>query len=317
MTAFTIYPDNPLEIETEIPVFDTTTRKEIPLTAGTVTAFLASSNLNGATAIDPSVSVTMLAPLTGKKKWLAKFAASVMTFPLLNGMFGKPPVAGLVLTSLFENAPDSAIAVPPYASAFTRIAWSLQAGTWGIRNGKAYGATEDPDPTTGGFAILSADTGVMSWDVTVVLGAIGVEFALQLGSDVITTFGGITVECLAGVLIVYSQTIASNIPTPRAAFEYHPQPGDTLRVLLTQDSTLTIWINGTLALPAANGFTADQRPGSLLSLYVQDTVMEVASVQVMTAPVPDPYIVLTMANGFREVIGPGQYLETKVAEISA
>jgi hypothetical protein len=71
---------------------------EVPVTTGTVTAFLATSNSPTATAADPSLSVS--ATYTGADGvWLAKFDKTVMLSTLLDAKFP----AGVTPYLIVEN----------------------------------------------------------------------------------------------------------------------------------------------------------------------------------------------------------------------
>jgi hypothetical protein len=71
----------------EITIMDVdSTGTEVPVTTGTVSAFLATSNVPSATAADPSLSVSAVYTGAGGV-WLATFDKSVMTEATLGTAF--------------------------------------------------------------------------------------------------------------------------------------------------------------------------------------------------------------------------------------
>ena len=90
------YPSNPLILEVELETIDLTTGRKSPLTTGTVTAFIATSNIDSAVAASGGLTVT--AVHTNGKKWLIAFSASQLTFAVLNPIFSTvPPTPYLII----------------------------------------------------------------------------------------------------------------------------------------------------------------------------------------------------------------------------
>jgi hypothetical protein len=91
MTAppLTLYALNDFFVKTKLFAGNPTTGAVTPLTAGTVTAFLATSNTASATAADPALS--MSPTHLGDGVWLIFFDAAVLTTALLDPLFGSTP----------------------------------------------------------------------------------------------------------------------------------------------------------------------------------------------------------------------------------
>lgn len=85
MTTFTLTPLNDFALTAEMRTPNLVTGKSEPLTSGSVTAFLATTNTQTATAADPSLSV--ICTHVGRGVWLAHFDASVLPLALLNTLF--------------------------------------------------------------------------------------------------------------------------------------------------------------------------------------------------------------------------------------
>ncbi len=79
--ATSLYPLNDLGLFVKLKDINATTGVVTPLTTGTVTAFLATTNTPAATAADPSLSVSATHISNGK--WLVFFDAAVLTASLL------------------------------------------------------------------------------------------------------------------------------------------------------------------------------------------------------------------------------------------
>lgn len=83
--ATELSPLNDLAFFAKLQQVSTSTGAKTPLTSGTVTAFLATSNAADATAADASLSVSAVHVTGGK--WLVFFDASVLTLTLLETHF--------------------------------------------------------------------------------------------------------------------------------------------------------------------------------------------------------------------------------------
>lgn len=83
--ATALVPLNDLAFFVKLQEVSTSTGAKSPLTTGTVTAFLATSNAADAIAADPTLSVSATHISGGK--WLVFFDASVLTLSLLEGLF--------------------------------------------------------------------------------------------------------------------------------------------------------------------------------------------------------------------------------------
>lgn len=83
----TMYPSNDLAVTVTLQEIDSLTGVKNPLTTGTVTAFIATSNSPTATAADPSLSVSATHLNNPAGKWLIFFDASVLTPALLSSLF--------------------------------------------------------------------------------------------------------------------------------------------------------------------------------------------------------------------------------------
>src|SRR5690348_629197 len=85
-TPLTLSPLNDFAVKAKLKQIDPATGDVGPLTTGTVTAFLATSNSATATAADPSLSVD--ADHLGDGVWLVSFDGAVLTPELLDPLFG-------------------------------------------------------------------------------------------------------------------------------------------------------------------------------------------------------------------------------------
>jgi hypothetical protein len=90
MTTFNLYPLNDFAVRVTLKDIDTTPGsptfgKSIPLTSGSVTAFLATSNAPTAAAADPSLTMSPTHIANGV--WLVSFDAAVLTAALLATLF--------------------------------------------------------------------------------------------------------------------------------------------------------------------------------------------------------------------------------------
>lgn len=83
----TLYPSNDLAVTVTLEDIDSITGVKSPLTTGTVTAFIASSNSPTATAADPSLSVSAVHTNNPAGKWLVFFDATVLAPGLLDTLF--------------------------------------------------------------------------------------------------------------------------------------------------------------------------------------------------------------------------------------
>lgn len=83
--AISLYPLNDLAVRVTLKVVDQTSGKVVPLTDGTVTAFLATSNSPTATAADPTLTTTGVNLNYGN--YLIGFDGSVLTPTLLASLF--------------------------------------------------------------------------------------------------------------------------------------------------------------------------------------------------------------------------------------
>lgn len=84
---YTFYPNNPFILQLKLEAVDPATFETSPYTgpAGSVTVFIATSNLNTAVAADGTLSTLPIHK--GDGKWGVYFTPNVMTFALLNGLF--------------------------------------------------------------------------------------------------------------------------------------------------------------------------------------------------------------------------------------
>jgi hypothetical protein len=89
MTTPIIWPLNDFALKAKLKDIDPATGVVAPLLTGTVTAFLATSNLPTATAADPTLSVT--AANLGAGAWLVFFDATVLLPSLLDSLFAATP----------------------------------------------------------------------------------------------------------------------------------------------------------------------------------------------------------------------------------
>jgi hypothetical protein len=89
MTTPIIWPLNDFALKAKLKDIDSATGIVAPLITGTVTAFLATSNLPTATAADPTLSVT--ASNLGLGAWLIFFDATILLPSLLDGLFAATP----------------------------------------------------------------------------------------------------------------------------------------------------------------------------------------------------------------------------------
>lgn len=91
MTAppLTLYALNDFFVKTKLFAGNPATGAVTPLTAGTVTAFLTTSNGPTATAADAALSMTPVH--LGDGVWLIFFDAAVLTTTLLDPLFGSTP----------------------------------------------------------------------------------------------------------------------------------------------------------------------------------------------------------------------------------
>lgn len=90
MTTFNLFPLNDFAVRVTLKDIDTnpaspTFGKSIPLTTGTVTAFLATSNDPTATAADGTLTMSPTHIANGV--WLVSFDAALLTAALLNTLF--------------------------------------------------------------------------------------------------------------------------------------------------------------------------------------------------------------------------------------
>lgn len=88
--AFPLSPLNDFSLEWKLKTLDmtpgsSTLGKLIPLTTGTVSAFLATSNSPTATAADPTL--TVVCTHVGSGKWISSWNADVLTPTLLETLF--------------------------------------------------------------------------------------------------------------------------------------------------------------------------------------------------------------------------------------
>lgn len=95
-----IYPSNDLPLvaklwDIDINPSSATFGKPIPLTTGTVTAFIAASIAPTAVAVDPSLTASGLH--IGKGKWLIVFDGSILTPTLLNTLFGSGTIPQIII----------------------------------------------------------------------------------------------------------------------------------------------------------------------------------------------------------------------------
>jgi hypothetical protein len=88
-TILSLYPLNDFAVKIILKTIDETTGAVVPLTEGTVTAFLATSNDPTATAPDPTLTTSGIHTKNGV--WLALFDAAVLTPSLLDALFGSTP----------------------------------------------------------------------------------------------------------------------------------------------------------------------------------------------------------------------------------
>lgn len=86
MAAIPLYALNDLAIKTKLKVINPTTGVVSPLTSGTVTAFLATTNTASAVAAAPAL--TMSPTHLGGGVWLIFFDGAVLTTALLDPIFG-------------------------------------------------------------------------------------------------------------------------------------------------------------------------------------------------------------------------------------
>jgi hypothetical protein len=84
-TSYNLYPLNDFTLSVSLKDVDPTSGSVVPLTSGTVTAFLATSKTASATAADPTLSV--LATSIGGGKWLIAIDAAALTPTLLDTLF--------------------------------------------------------------------------------------------------------------------------------------------------------------------------------------------------------------------------------------
>lgn len=84
-----IYPLNDFAMFVKLYDINSTTGAKTPLTSGSVTAFLATTNTPTATSADPSLSVSCVH--VGSGKWLVFFDASLLTASLMDSLFGSTP----------------------------------------------------------------------------------------------------------------------------------------------------------------------------------------------------------------------------------
>ncbi|MDB4914687.1 MAG: hypothetical protein JWM95_2331 [Gemmatimonadetes bacterium] len=106
-TVLPIYADNPLVLEVDLKYIDRADGREKPLTSGTVTAFLATSNSATAAATDPNLTVSCTTYGT-QGKWLASFASGQLAFSKLDRIFGtgvQTPAPTPYLILVVENGP--------------------------------------------------------------------------------------------------------------------------------------------------------------------------------------------------------------------
>jgi hypothetical protein len=99
---YPLYPLNDLTFLVTLKTVDPATGKVIALTTGSVTGFIAASNLPTASAADPSLTFTITH--VGSGKWLVVMDAALLTAALLNTLFGSgaTPYVILQLTGGFR-----------------------------------------------------------------------------------------------------------------------------------------------------------------------------------------------------------------------
>lgn len=85
-TPVPLYPSNDISFLVALYDIPGTTGVRSVLTSGTVTAFLATSNLPTATAADPTLTTTATY-IAARGKWLVGFLGSALTPTLLNSLF--------------------------------------------------------------------------------------------------------------------------------------------------------------------------------------------------------------------------------------
>ena len=89
----TLSPNNPFAVQVGLQDLDPATGTRVPVTAGTVTGFLSTSNAPEATAADPSLSVsaTYIGTVANVGMWLVTIASAVLTTALLDPLFLETP----------------------------------------------------------------------------------------------------------------------------------------------------------------------------------------------------------------------------------
>lgn len=104
--AFELNPSNDLSLQVTLKTVDPDTQDILPLTEGTVLAFLATSDSPTATAADATLTTTCTYS-TKKKKWLVPFQGSALTPSLLASLFASTPPWCIVTA----NATDVRVAI--------------------------------------------------------------------------------------------------------------------------------------------------------------------------------------------------------------
>jgi hypothetical protein len=85
MKPFPLAPLNDFVLQATLKEVDATTGQYVPVTSGSVTAFLATSNASDAAAADPSLVATAVHVKNGR--WLITFDAATLTKQLLSTLF--------------------------------------------------------------------------------------------------------------------------------------------------------------------------------------------------------------------------------------
>lgn len=294
----TIYltPLKDFAIDFDVKRFTAASGKNERVTAGSITAIVASSTESTAVAVDPTLASLSAVYSATPLKWSIEIDAAVLTTALLRRLFKAPALAGTLFSDTFTRANSALTMGAPWV--VDPLGASLGM-LFGIDTNQAYCVTFG----TGAQAVCTVEWLVPDARLAFTVPVLGGGFAAAVRTVDALNGWAVRTDLAGSTRFLDLQSVTAGVATVVARVPYVAAAGDTITVdCVGTTITGTITRAGVsvavLSYAGASQFLTASRFGVVPS----NIATRFTNFSLATVTPPSPVLIITLPNGFRETV---------------